>query len=369
MPPERTRRAFLSTAGVLAAGMAGCAATPPQNAPTETHPEDGQPTEDEQLTEPRPQRVDAAHEAVYREAIESVGLVRVYRSGSQSQGSGFVSDGDHLVTNQHVVDGGEAFQVEFREGEWSSARLVGADAFSDLAILELTDRPDRATALEFVAEEPSNGAPVLALGAPFGLSQTATAGIVSARNRSLPAESGFRVPDSVQTDAAVNPGNSGGPLLDMDGRVVGVVSAGGGENLAFAVSAAVCQRVLPALRTDGEFTHPYMGVRLLDVTPAIARANDLDRAQGAIVTDVLAGEPADGVLRAADESTAVHGSQVPVGGDVILGMDGREMRSAARVSRYLILEVSPGETVPVTVHRNRSQTTVDLRLGRRPEES
>jgi S1-C subfamily serine protease len=200
------------------------------------------------------------------------------------------------VTNQHVVDGGEKFQVQFREGEWSRARLVGSDAFSDLAVLELLDRPGYATPLEFVEEGPPTGAPVLALRAPFGLTESATAGIISARNRSLPAESGFRVPASVQTDAAVTPGNSGGPLLDMDGRVVGVVSAGGGENLAFAVSAAVCRRVLPALRSGGEFAYAHMGVQLTDVTPALAQANALELAQGAMVTGVTDGGPAATVL-------------------------------------------------------------------------
>ena len=295
--PERTRRAFLSTAGVLTAAIAGCAATPPQNAPTPEPPVETESTQtppDTATTESGSFQTDC--EDVYREAIGSVGLIRVYTAGTQSQGSGFVYAGDHLVTNQHVVDGGEKFQVQFREGEWSRARLVGSDAFSDLAVLELLDRPGYATPLEFVEEGPPTGAPVLAPRAPFGLTESATAGIISARNRSLPAESGFRVPAPVQTDAAVTPGNSGGPLLDMDGRVVGVVSAGGGENLAFAVSAAVCRRVLPALRSGGEFAYAHMGVQLTDVTPALAQANALELAQGAMVTGVTDGGPAATVL-------------------------------------------------------------------------
>ncbi|MFW5918018.1 MAG: S1C family serine protease [Haloferacaceae archaeon] len=369
MPREPTRRAFLSTVAAVTAGVAGCSAVPPENPSpderTETTTE--RPTERPTETPPAPQEVPPDYEAVYRETIDSIGLVRVYGSDSESQGSGFLYDDTHLVTNEHVVVGGDEYRVQFREGDWSEAEVVGTDAYSDLALLKLEDRPAYATPLEFVEEEPSTGSPVLALGAPFGLSQTATGGIISARNRSLTAESGFRVPDSIQTDAAVNPGNSGGPLLDMDGHVVGVVSAGGGDNLGFAVSAGVCRRILPVLRSNGEFDHPYLGVRLTDVTPTIAEANDLDLAQGAMVTDVVEGEAAEGVLQGADDSTTVRGSEVPVGGDVIVAIGGRETRSVARVSQYLILEASPGDVVSVTVLRDGSRTTVDLELGRRPE--
>lgn len=370
MSHKRTRRAFLSAAGGLVAAAAGCAATPPQNAPTEETPVETESTQTPPATTTTESgSTETDYEDVYREAIGSVGFIRVYAAGSQSQGSGFVYDDDYLVTNQHVVDGGEEFQVQFREGEWSRARLVGSDAFSDLAVLELLDRPGYATPLAFVEEGPATGAPVLALGAPFGLSESATAGIISARNRSLPAESGFRVPASVQTDAAVNPGNSGGPLLNMDGRVVGVVSAGGGENLAFAVSAAVCRQVLPALRSGGEFLHPYMGVQLTDVTPVLAQANTLELAQGAMVTGVMDDGPADNVLQAAEDTTTVRGSEVPVGGDIIREIGAQETRSVGRISQYLILEAGVGETVPVTVVRDGSRTTVDLTLERRPEEA
>ena len=364
MPPERSRRAFLAGATALTAGLAGCAATPPQNVPTEEPPEEPQA---EPTPEP-PRDMEQAYAAVYRDTIDSVGLVRVSGPGRSSQGSGFVYGDNHLVTNEHVVDGGSSFQVEFREGEWSEAELLGDDAYSDLALLDLVDRPADATPLRFVEEPHPTGTPVMALGAPFGLGQTATAGIISGRERALPAESGFQVPDSIQTDAAVNPGNSGGPLLDLDGAVVGVVTAGGGDNIGFAVSAAVCERVLPALATEGTFAHPYMGVRLADVTPAVATANDLDSAVGAMVTDVIDGGPADGVLRGAADSTVVDGQTVPIGGDVILGMGSRETPSVPQVSRYLILETSPGDVVPVTIVRDGERTIVDLELGRRPDD-
>lgn len=359
MPPERTRRAFLASAATLTAGLAGCAATPPQNVPTE-----------EPQAEPTPELprdMEQAYAAVYRDTIDSVGLVRVSGPGTSSQGSGFVYGDNHLVTNEHVVDGGSSFQVEFREGEWSEAELLGVDAYSDLAILDMVDRPVDATPLEFVDEPHPTGTPVMALGAPFGLSQTVTSGIISGRERALPAESGFQVPDAIQTDAAVNPGNSGGPLLDLNGDVVGVVTAGGGDNIGFAVSAAVCERVLPALLAEGEFAHPYMGVRLENVSPAIAAANDLESARGVMVVDTITDGPADGVLRPAPDSTVVDGRTVPIGGDVIVGMGYRETPSVAQVSRYLILETNPEDVLTVTVLRDGSRTTVDLELGRRPE--
>lgn len=360
MARNQPRRTFLAGAGAaLLGGVAGCATPPSANQSSEI--DDGPPVDESGTPS-----TDGPYTAVYRETIGSVGLVRVY-GGTESQGSGFVFRGDNLVTNHHVVANGSEFEVQFLEGEWSRTTLVGSDPYSDLAVLSLDDRPEYATPLQFVEREPPIGTRVVVLGAPFGLTQSVSAGIVSGQDRPLPSTAGFEIPDGVQTDAAVNPGNSGGPLLDLDGRAVGVINSGGGENIGFAVSAGLCRRVLPALLSDGEYEHPFLGVRLLEVTPRIARANDLDRARGVLVVDVLDDGPAAGVLRGSSRSETADGAELPVGGDVIVAMDGRQTPTRGALSEFLAIEGSPGETVPITVLRDGERTTVELTLGKRPD--
>jgi S1-C subfamily serine protease len=351
--PDRSRRGFLAGAGAtILGGLAGCVAGPPRNDP------DGVPGA-------RPG--DSPYTEVYRQTIGSVGQVRVYDDEGEgvSQGSGFVFRDGYLATNEHVVADGSEFEVLFRDGQWTSATLAGGDRRSDLAALALDSAPEGARPLSFVDAEPPIGTEVVAIGAPFGLAQSVSAGIVSGQDRSLPAETGVAVADAVQTDAAVNPGNSGGPLLDLAGRVVGVVYAAGGENIAFAVSAGLAERVLSALVADGEFAHAFLGARLLEVSPAVARANGLARARGVLVLETIDGGPAEGVLRASQGSETDRGREVPVGGDVIVGLGDARIGDQGDVSEFLAVEGSPGETVPVTVLRDGTETTVDLTLGRR----
>lgn len=361
--PKRSRREFLAAAGAtLTAGLAGCNARPPDSGSIETVPPS------ERGVDRTPTVEGNAYTDVYREAIGSVGLVRVYDdSGALSQGSGFVFRDNFVVTNQHVVDGGTTFEVEFKEGEWVAASLVGSDVYSDLAVLRLLDRPDYAEPLSFVSREPPVGTRVVVLGAPFGLSHSVSAGIISGQDRSLPSGTGFRIADAIQTDAAVNPGNSGGPLVNLDGEVVGVINSGGGENIGFAISAGLCRRVLPALVDRGEYDHAFMGVRLLGVSPTVAKANDLEQAQGVLVVEVMDGGPSAGVLQSCPETQTVDGTRVPVGGDVIVSMGGQPTPTTGALSEYLALKGSPGETIPVTVLRDGTRTTVELTLGERPE--
>lgn len=358
--PTRSRREFLAATGTaLAGGIAGCGATPPQrDAGSAAAATDAERTETD---------AGNAYTRVYRESIGSVGLVRVYDdSGALAQGSGFVFRDGYLVTNQHVVDGATDYEVEFEGGEWVSATLVGSDVYSDLAVLALRNSPDGAEPLSFVSREPPIGTRVVALGAPFGLSHSVSAGIVSGQDRSLPSNTGFQIADAIQTDAAVNPGNSGGPLVDLDGDVVGVVNSAGGENIGFAISAGMCRRVLPALVDRGEYRHPYMGVQLLPISPTVARANGLDRARGVLVVEVLGDGPAADVLRGCPRTETVDGTEVPVGGDVIRSMGGTPTPTLGALSEFLALQGSPGKTVPVTLSRDGERTTVELTLGERP---
>ncbi|HKJ58355.1 MAG TPA: trypsin-like peptidase domain-containing protein [Halobacteriales archaeon] len=305
---------------------------------------------------------------LYDRTIGSVVMLRV-DAGEQGVvgGSGFVYDRrGHVVTNEHVVGDADTVEVRFRDGEWRTADVVGTDVYSDLAVVRVADPPDYATPLPVAETNPDPGERVVAMGSPFGLAGSVTAGIVSGVNRSMPTENGFSIPDTVQTDAAINPGNSGGPLVSTDGTVVGVNRARGGENVGFAISAAIVERVVPALIARGSYEHTYVGIFTLDVTPAIADAYELDRARGLVVVQVADGSPAEGVLQAADGSETVGGQSIPTGGDVIVAVDGQPIDAHQDLSRYLALEASPGQAVSFTVVRNGTRQTVDLTLGSRP---
>lgn len=356
------RREFLVAAGAAALGStAGCTQAPVGSQTDRSTRE--------------PNRADGSiYTDVYRATIDSVTLVRVYgienpQTGEEGrgQGSAFVYDAEHVVTNHHVVADGEDVQLQYTSGDWTATSVVGTDVYSDLAVLEVEDRPEGADPLAFADERPVVGQEALAIGNPFGLSGSMSKGIVSGVDRSLPGATDFSIPNAVQTDAAVNPGNSGGPLVNLDGEVLGVVSAAGGDNVGFAISAALSRRVVPALIEDGEFDHSYMGVMLLSVDPVVAEANDLSRESGVLVTDVVSGGPSAGVLQGSEETAYRRGEEVPVGGDVIVGFDGVPIRDLHSLSSYLALETNPGYDLAIDLLRDGSRKTVTLTLGERPE--
>ncbi|WP_435181982.1 S1C family serine protease [Halorussus sp. AFM4] len=339
----------------------------------------------------------ADYERLYREAIPSTVSVHAAVETDDGTrpagtGSGFVYDDDHVLTNQHVVtppvprrarrggrgsDGrrsqsepprtavGRLVEVRFSEGEWRTGEVVGADAYTDLAVVRVEDVPAYADPLPIADENPSPGQRVAALGNPMGLDGTITAGIVSGVNRTTPTGSGFTIPDTVQTDAAINPGNSGGPLVTMDGAVVGVNRAKQGENIGFAVSPAIVRRVVPELVANGEYRHSYLNVRTVNVSPTVAEANDLDEPAGVLVVDVRLG-PASGGLRGCHGTRDVRGHEVPVGGDVIVGISGRQVRSHEELMRYLITETEPDEAVTVELIRHGDRVEEQITLGERP---
>ena len=362
---SQTRRRYLGgLATAVAGGLAGCSGilgTQQSNEST------GTPTTDT-ANDSSDATSESPYTQVYREVIPSVVLINVTTPRGEGQGSGFVYRDGYLVTNQHVVANASEVQVRFERGEWRTASVVGTDVSSDLAVIRVENRPDYAAGLEFIGDQPAIGTEVVALGNPFGrFDGSASAGIVSGVNRSIPAQNGFTIPDAIQTDAAVNPGNSGGPLVNLAGRVVGVINSGGGENIAFAISAQLAKRVIPALIENGEYTHAYLGVGLMTVTPALAQANGLDRARGVYVSQVVQGGPADGVLQGSDGRQRVDGTVVPTGGDIIVGIAGKRVESRHELASYLALHTSPGDTVEVTVLRNGERKTVSVQLGARPE--
>jgi S1-C subfamily serine protease len=314
---------------------------------------------------------------LYQDASPSVVQVTTDRG----QGSGFVYRLDngtgYVVTNQHVVAGGpdrtvadetaEQVAVRFNDGETRTGNVTGTDVYTDLAVVRVGDTPVSATALPVAEEGPPVGERVAAIGSPFGLEGTMTHGIVSGVNRSMPTGADFRVPDTVQTDAPINPGSSGGPLVTCEGEVVGVNRAGGGDNVGFAVSPELVERVVPALIEDGNYSHPHLGIRSVPVTSTVAEANDLNASEGVIVIETTDGGPADGVLQPLDGTASVSGEEVPVGGDVVVAVDGRPVASQEQLGSYLATETSPGDEVELTVVRDGNRTTVTVTLGERPD--
>jgi S1-C subfamily serine protease len=368
-----TRRRYLGGLGAaLAGGLAGCTGTVGNAGVSGTSEsrsaENGTATGNATNATDAANGTESPYTQVHRGTVQSVVLLDVSTAEGTGQGSGFVYRDGYVVTNEHVVADATEIRVRFPRGEWRSASVVGTDVSSDLAVVQVDDRPDHARGLSMVENEPAIGTEVVAIGNPFGrFDGSASAGIVSGVNRSIPAQNGFTIPDAIQTDAAVNPGNSGGPLANLDGEVVGVINSGGGENIAFAISAALVERVVPALIESGEYDHAYLGVSLATVTPAVAEANGLDRPRGVYVERVLPDGPAADVFRGSERRQRMDGEVVPAGGDIVVGIGGTEIDSRQQLSSYLALRASPGETVDVTVLRDGERRTVAVTLGQRPE--
>ncbi|RDI70427.1 S1C family serine protease [Halopelagius longus] len=369
-----TRRAVLAGATALVAGCSaspldGDAETPGTAAGSATGTDEGGRTATTSEGTAAPDGIRERGDpyvAVYEETIPSVAFVRVSTARGQSQGSGWVYDGGYVVTNAHVVSEANTVTVEFRQGDWSRAEVVGSDARSDLAVLSVDSAPAYAEPLS-LADEPPVGTEVMALGAPFSLSGSASVGIVSGLDRSIRIRNGFLVADGIQTDAAVNPGNSGGPLVNLDGNVVGVVNSGGGDNVAFAVSASVVEDVVPSLVENGRYRAPYIGVQVRSVTPAVASVYGFEEARGVLVAGVVSGSPADGVLRGATGRETKFGETVPTGGDVVRAIGGTRIETEDDLSSYLAAEASPGETATFRVWRDGETVEEELTFGAAPE--
>ena len=293
---------------------------------------------------------------IYQRAKDGVVLVTTNsqaqgpfgQGGGGATGSGFLIDDEgHVLTNQHVVDNAQSVTVRFPDGDEINARVVGADASSDVAVLELESVPSGVTPLELGSSESMEiGDLVVAIGSPFGLEGTVTSGIVSALHRELTAPDGFTIDGAIQTDAAINPGNSGGPLLDGQGRVIGInsqiaSSSGGNEGIGYAVPIETAKEVADALIAGRTIERPFLGVQLAEAD---------NGAQVAAVTD---GSPADRAgLRQGDVITEVEG----------------EAASADDVRRA-VAERKPGDKLELTVRRGGGTQTVTATLGKRPTQS
>ncbi len=272
----------------------------------------------------------------------------------QSLGSGFVIDAEEgiVITNNHVIADADEIEVNFSDGGTLPAELIGADPETDLAVLKVDPTLRELTAVEFGdSQEARIGDWVMAIGNPFGLGGSVTLGIVSARGRDINAG---RYDDFIQTDAAINRGNSGGPLFDMYGKVIGINTAiispsGGSIGIGFAIPSQLAVNVIDQLREFGETRRGWLGVRIQPVTDDIAESLGMDRATGALVAGVIEGGPVD------------DGSILP--GDVILSFDGKPVRTMRDLPR-VVAESPVGKEVDVLIVRRGEEQTVRVTLGR-----
>jgi putative serine protease PepD len=289
----------------------------------------------------------------------------------QAQGSGFVYDkAGHVVTNEHVVAGASSVSVRFWNGQTYRAEVIGSDASTDVAVIKVDAPSSLLTPLSFGdSDTVAVGDQVVAIGSPFGLEGTVTSGIVSALHRQMTSPNNFTIDDSIQTDAAINHGNSGGPLLDAQGRVIGITAqiesdSGGNDGVGFAVPSNTVRAIVSQLIESGKVEHAYLGVGLETIPAAVA--NQLGLVEGAEVTEVRSGTPAARAgLRGASGSRTLEGQSYPVGGDVITAVDGRRVSSADELRRAIDAK-KPGDTVSLTYSRDGQTRTVDATLASRP---
>jgi 2-alkenal reductase len=316
---------------------------------------------------------------LYSQSNPGIVTIRVYAQrgmmGGQGSGSGFVyDDRGHIVTNNHVVASAQQVTVVFYNELEAEASVVGTDPDSDLAVIKVDGLPEDVHPLPLGdSNQVTVGETVIAIGNPFGLQSSMTAGIVSAVGRTI--ESGvtpFSIPHAIQTDAAINPGNSGGPLLNLKGEVIGVnaqIATSGAQanaGVGFAIPASIVRQVVPVLIEKGAYQWPWLGVSGRSVNLAIMRANGLDAQQGAYIDEVdPEGPAAKAGLQGSSGTRLIDSAQVPTGGDVIVAVDGKP---AANFDALLV-EVAakrPGDQVALTVQRSGQQRALTVTLAARP---
>jgi S1-C subfamily serine protease len=301
----------------------------------------------------------------------------------EAQGSGFVvTPSGYILTSAHVVTDvvesahpSEAHEVfiAFKDGDRVKAEIVGWDGYDDVALLKVDPA---AHALVTVPLGDSSraraGDPVAAMGSPFGNEDSIAVGVVSAIHRSISSlTSSYRVVDAIQTDAPITHGNSGGPLFDARGRVVGINAqirsdSGGAEGVGFAVPINAAKRSMAQLIATGRVVYAFLGVTTEDLTPTLARHLRYSVGRGAIVGEVRDGSPADHAgVHGGDGNETFNGLEVTIGGDVIVAVDGRPVRSADQVVRDIGSRL-PGETIRLTIVRGGARKTLTAKLGARP---
>jgi S1-C subfamily serine protease len=325
----------------------------------------------------------------------------------QALGSGFVYNREgHIITSNHVIFAGSDSRIDvtFTDGTIYRASVVGTDIYSDLAVLQLEDVPEeKLVPLPLGNSSTLNvGQPVAAIGNPFGLSGSLSEGIISGLDRLIPAQAAspeeepptnssspspfppiplpqqppatFSIPNVIQTSAPINPGNSGGPLLNMQGQVIGINTAifsvtGTFAGVGFAIPSNTIAKVVPVLIEEGFYPHPWIGVSGTDMTPEIAEAIGLEEPRGFLVISIQDGSPASraGIQEGSNE-TVLPRREIPLGGDVILSIDGTTVRKLDDLLGYLEQSTQVGQIVSLGIWRDGETTEVDLTLTARPGE-
>jgi S1-C subfamily serine protease len=300
------------------------------------------------------------------------GVPRVQRG----LGSGFVYDkAGYILTNYHVVRGAQKIQVSFSNNDSMKARVVGVDPSTDLAVLKV-DADSRALRPLPLGNSDAVkvGQAVVAIGNPLGYDRSVTAGIVSALDRPLQSPNGFSIQDVIQTDAAINQGNSGGPLIDAGGRVIGIntaiatgnTGASGNIGIGFAIPINTVKNVVSELIAHGRVEHAYLGVCLRPIDRRLARLFNLPVNRGLIVEKVLrGGSAARAGLRGGDTKVSISGETYLLGGDLIVKIDGDPVTGIEQL-RDLVAAKKPGDEMQVEVFRKRERTKLTVRLGKQP---
>ncbi len=322
---------------------------------------------------------------LYARVSPGVVSIIVVNDQGGAEGSGFVYDKQgHIITNDHVVDGATEIEVDFADGFKVRGNVIGTDIDSDLAVIEVKAPESELVPIPLGDSDAVKvGQSVVAIGNPFGLSGTMTAGIVSAKGRTLTslrttaAGNPFSSGDVIQTDAAINPGNSGGPLLNLNGEVIGInraIQTSGtpttGEpsniGIGYAIPSKIVKRVVPVLISSGKFDYPYMGLTFSDnLTLDDIDLLGLTQQTGAYVLQVTSGGPGDKAgIRGGTRTTSVQ--DLLAGGDLVVGVDGRQVKTSSDLISYVLTDKSPGDTITLTIIRDNQTKEVQLTLGKRP---
>jgi len=291
-------------------------------------------------------------------------------------GSGFVMDkAGHIVTNYHVVAGARSVEVSFSNSDNMKARIVGSDPSTDLAVLQIDARSRALTPLPFGnSDRVSVGDSVVAIGNPLGYDRSVTAGIVSAVQRAISAPNQYPIDHVIQTDAPINHGNSGGPLINSRGQVVGVTAqiatgdtgSDGNIGIGFAIPVNTVRSVVAQLIKKGKVEHAFIGITAKPVTAEIARLFRLPSKSGLLVATVQPGSGAAAAgLRAGTDTAVVSGESWPIGGDLIVSADGVSLSSVDQL-RDLIAAKQPGDSISLVVYRGTQKLTLEVKLGRQP---
>jgi len=301
---------------------------------------------------------------------------------AEGQGSGFVWDKEgYIITNNHVVNGASKIEVTFWDGTSAEAELVGTDPDSDLAVIKVDFPEDHLHPVQLAnSNDVKVGELAIAIGNPYGLNGSMTVGIISAVGRTTAAgesslgAASFSIPDVIQTDAPINPGNSGGVLVDNYGQVIGVTymiesTSGANAGIGFAIPSSIVSRVVPSLIQNGVYQHPYLGISGSTLSAAVRDAMKLDpETKGVLVGEITPDGPAEKAgLKGSQNTTTIDGLEVPVGGDIITGLNGMPVTSMDQLISLLASETSVGEKVMLTLLRNGKETEIEVTLEARPD--